>query len=253
MSAGRSNNSNGGAKDQIRSGIGLSPRAATESEHGRQLAAAALRAEAAERSRVAAAVHDDTVQVLVAILARLDRLAQVSKRFQDTEIETDIDDARTLVRDATDRTRRLAFELWPFTLRERGLGDAVRTIVEQTCLEIDARVSISVTGERFSWDVEQVVFRTIQEAVANIRKHSRANHVTVDIRRVSTWLVAVVHDDGCGFDVSATNARCGIPHMGLRATVERVEASCGAIRIRSSQGGGTRVSFRVPISTECSS
>jgi signal transduction histidine kinase len=196
---------------------------------------------------------DDTVQVLVAILARLDRLVQVSKRFQDAEIETHIDDARTLVRDATNRTRRLAFELWPVTLRERGLTDAVRTIVEQTGLEIGAHVSTSVTGQRFSWDVEEVVFRTVQEAVANIRKHSRANHVTVDIRRVSTWLVAVVDDDGCGFDVSATHARCGIPHMGLRTTVERVEASCGTIRIRSSPGGGTRVSFRVPISPECSS
>jgi signal transduction histidine kinase len=251
MNAERSSNSNGDAKDPIGSAGDLSARA--ESDHGRQLAAAALRAEVAERSRVAAAVHDDTVQVLVAILARLDRLAQVSKRFQDAEIETYIEDTRTLVRNATSRTRRLAFELWPVTLREGGLADAVRTIVEQTGVEIGAHVSISVTGERFSWDVEQVVFRTIQEAVANIRKHSRANHVSVDIRRVNTSLVAVVHDDGCGFDLSAARAGGGIPHMGLRTTAERVKASGGTIRIRSSHGDGTRVSFRLPIPTECSS
>jgi signal transduction histidine kinase len=215
----------------------------------RAVAYAVLSAEAAERSRIATAVHDDTVQVMAATLVLLDRIAQMAERHADMELEALLAEARSVVGDATERTRRLAFELWPAVLYEHGLAAAITTMVEQAGREIGAQVSISVPPERFERRVEEVVFRTVQEAIANIRKHSRANRITVDVREVDNGLEVVVDDDGCGFDVSTpSNQLKEIPHMGLAAMRERVRMSGGAIHIHSSGGSGTRVTFQVPLS-----
>jgi two-component system sensor histidine kinase DegS len=209
---------------------------------------AMLRAEVAERSRIATAVHDDTVQVMAATLVVLDRVAEMVERYGDARINVLLADARAVLSDASERTRRLAFELWPVCLRERGLAGAIATLVTETGREIGAHVSVCVAGERFEWGIEQVVFRTVQEAVANIRKHSRANHIVVDVRKVAGRLVAVVDDDGRGFDVvAARSPDRGIPHMGLQAMIERVQMHGGTMHIDSSRGSGTRVAFQLPL------
>ena len=135
------------------------------------------------------------------------------------------------------------FALWPTVLHEQGLVAAITPVVEQTGREIGAKVSISAPTERFERRIEEVVFRTIQEAVANIRKHSRANQIIVSVRLVGNRLVSVIDDDGRGFDVSTPQNLDGIPHMGLAAMRERVRMSGGTIHIDSSHGSGTMVTF----------
>ncbi len=212
------------------------------------MADAVLDAQAAERSRIATEVHDDTVQVMTATLVLLDRVAQMVEHHADMELNILLAEACSVVSDAVERARRLAFALWPTVLHEQGLVAAITPVVEQTGREIGAKVSISAPTERFERRIEEVVFRTIQEAVANIRKHSRANQIIVSVRLVGNRLVSVIDDDGRGFDVSTPQNLDGIPHMGLAAMRERVRMSGGTIHIDSSHGSGTMVTFQVPLS-----
>jgi signal transduction histidine kinase len=92
------------------------------------------------------------------------------------------------------------------------------------------------------------VYRTVQEAVANIRKHSQARHITVTVERRDGGLRGVVADDGRGFDVAAaTDPSVQVLHMGMNAMIERVRMAGGSIVVDSSPAGGSRVSFQLPL------
>ncbi len=217
--------------------------------HRRAIVGAMLTAEEAERSRIATALHDDTVQVMAAALVVLDRVAQMVARYGDADVDALIRDARWVVNEATERTRRLTFELWPAVLRERGIAAALSAIVEQAGGEIGAEVCVTAPEERFDWPLEEVVYRTVQEAVANIRKHSHAHRITVTVERRRDRLVGIVADDGIGFDVAtATDPSSQHLHMGMHSMIERVRMAGGTIHIDSCRAEGTRIAFQVPAS-----
>jgi signal transduction histidine kinase len=153
-----------------------------------------------------------------------------------------------VVEGATERTRHLTFELRPAVLHESGISSALEEIVRQAGEAIGAEVSMSAPAERFDWTVEELVYRTVQEAVANIRKHSQARHITVTVERRDGGLRGVVADDGCGFDVAAaTDPSVQVLHMGMNAMIERVRMAGGSIVVDSSPAGGSRVSFQLPL------
>ena len=137
------------------------------------MAGAMLSAERAERSRIAGELHDDTVQVMTAVLVTLDRVARAVSRRGDAEAQSLVAGAQAVLAEATERTRRLTFELRPAMLHECGIAPALSAMVEQAGREIGAEVSVTAPEERFDWSLEELVYRTVQEAVANIRKHSR--------------------------------------------------------------------------------
>jgi PAS domain S-box-containing protein len=217
--------------------------------HRRAIVGAMLAAEEAERSRIATALHDDTVQVMAAALVVLDRVAQIVERYGDADVDALIQNARWVVNEATERTRRLTFELWPAVLHERGIAGAVSAIVEQAGSEIGAEVSVTAPDERFDGSLEEVVYRTVQEAVANIRKHSHAHRITVTVEHRRDRLAGIVADDGRGFDVAvATDLSSQHLHMGMHSMIERVRMAGGTIHIDSCRTDGTRVAFEVPVS-----
>jgi PAS domain S-box-containing protein len=217
--------------------------------HRQAIVAAMLTAEEAERSRIATALHDDTVQVMTATLLMLGRVAQAVERYGDADVQSLIADARTVVEEATERTRRLTFELRPAVLHERGVAHALTAMVEQAGREIGAEVAVSAPNDRFDWLLEELVYRTVQEAVANIRKHSHAHHITVSLERLTDRLAVVVADDGRGFDVAlATDPSTAILHMGVHSMIERVRMAGGSIHIDSCRNLGTRVCFHLPLS-----
>jgi PAS domain S-box-containing protein len=221
---------------------------AEEELHGRAIVAAILEAEAAERARIASSLHDDTVQVMTASLVMLDRVAEAVRGYGDADVAALIDGTRTVVEGATERTRHLTFELRPAVLHESGISSALEEIVQQAGEAIGAEVSVSAPAERFDWTVEELVYRTVQEAVANIRKHSQARHITVTVERRDHQLHGVVADDGCGFDVAiATDSSSRVLHMGLNTMIERVRMAGGSILIDSTPHHGCQVSFHLPL------
>jgi PAS domain S-box-containing protein len=214
----------------------------------REMVGAMLSAERAERSRIAEELHDDTVQVMTAALVTLERVAHAVSRCGDAEAQSLVAEAQSVVAEATERTRRLTFELRPAMLHDSGIARALSVMVEQAGREIGAEVSVTAPEERFDWSLEELVYRTVQEAVANIRKHSQARHITVCVERLANRLAAVVTDDGRGFDVAAaTDSSNAILHMGLHSMIERVRSAGGSIHIHSRRSEGTRIAFHLPL------
>ena len=149
-----------------------------ESERRRlEILAHMLRAEEAERSRIATELHDDTVQVMTASLFALDRVALVARRSENQQIESAVTLTRATLEEATARTRRLMFELRPAILHEHGLVAAINVLADQTRRETGARTTVSGSPGRYGHDVEELAYRSIQEALSNVRKHAGATEV----------------------------------------------------------------------------
>jgi signal transduction histidine kinase len=223
-------------------------RALAESEQRRrEILASMLQAEEVERSRIATELHDDTVQVMAASLMALDRAALVAAKAGNERMASALGVARATLEEATERTRRLMFELRPAVLHDHGLVAAMRLLAGQVAHEVGATSTVTGPAGRYDLAVEELVYRSAQEALANVRKHARASRITVRIDEHDGVLVGEVADDGRGFDLDDVRSRPGAAlHMGLDSMVERVRAAGGDVTIDSEPGAGTRVRFAVP-------
>ena len=216
--------------------------------HRRSILARMLRSEEEERSRIATALHDDTVQVMTASLIAMDRVTLVARRRGDAEVEAALTYARATLAEATDRTRRLMFELRPAMLHDHGLAAALRLLAEQTAREMGAAARFSGDVRRFDPVTEELLYRSAQEALANVRRHAHANTLSVVLDERDDSISVAVEDDGRGFDVESVSERPGAAfHFGLETLAERVRAAGGHVRISSDPGHGTRVRIALPI------
>ena len=223
-------------------------RALAESEQRRrEILTSMLQAEEVERSRIATELHDDTVQVMAAALLSLDRVSLVAARAGSERLASAVALARATLEEATERTRRLMFELRPAVLHDHGLLEAMRVLAGQIAREVGAHAEITGTGARFDIGVEELVYRSAQEALANVRKHAEPRTIRVTIAERDGMIESEIRDDGCGFDVGDVRSRPSAAlHLGLDTMIERVRAAGGEIAIDSAPGAGTTVRFTVP-------
>ncbi|MGW8143219.1 MAG: sensor histidine kinase, partial [Anaerolineales bacterium] len=194
-----------------------------------------------ERSRLARDLHDSAKQKAFAALAQLgaangmlDRNPEASKGH--------LLEAEDLVYEVLQELIILIQEMYPVTLQEMGLASSVREYVfdwENQC-EIDVDVVIK-NEKRLPLDIEQTLYRVVQESLANIARHSQAKQVNISIVYNIDSVELNISDDGIGFDV-----RKHPPGFGLRSIRERVELITGRLVIESEFGKGTRISVSVP-------
>jgi signal transduction histidine kinase len=210
-----------------------------------------LRAEEAERARIALDLHDDTIQVLAASLLMTDGAIALAARRDEIEIAERLNKARHVLAAATERARRLMFELHPTLLDQRGLGPALTALAEQTGELMGSTWSVEVPDARYSWAVEALAFRIVREAVTNVRQHSRARRFEISLVERDSRLHGVVSDDGRGFVVEQTTGASQRPlHLGLQSSEERIHLAGGELRVTSStspESSGTTVSFWLPV------
>jgi signal transduction histidine kinase len=128
-------------------------------------------------------------------------------------------------------------------LDREGLAGALRVQLEQMRQEVGIEFTLEgeITGPP-SPETSGIAYRIAQEALTNIRKHARARHVTVELRRHERALGVRITDDGRGF-----HNRPGEPgHLGLVSMRERAEMAGGWFRLESEEGAGTMVEFSLP-------
>jgi signal transduction histidine kinase len=222
----------------------------TSERRRRALLGSMLRAEEAERQRIAVELHDDTIQVMVAALVGLDACqATIDRDDADAAVER-IARARTTLSEAVDRVRRMTFELRPPLLDAQGLGPAVSDLLDEVAAECGLETHIDVSVRRYSPEIEILAYRTVRELMANVRKHAQANRVELSVHDRGSVLACALTDDGVGFDSGGGDRprrrRRMRLHLGLDATVERVRIAGGTFSI-DSNSGGTTVRFTVPI------
>jgi signal transduction histidine kinase len=216
----------------------------------RELLGRLLQAQEEERSRVAADLHDDTIQVMAACVLALDSVRLAIDRGAHDRAAAALRDVAGLISGAVERTRRMTFDLRPAVLWHQGLVAAVRQSLG--ALEREASVATTLTvaslDGRVDATAEAIVFRSITEALANVRAHAAASSVTVHLERTDAGLVAEVADDGRGFELEPTLRRARrTNHLGLESMMERTAAAGGEVRITTAPGEGTRVRIRVPL------
>jgi signal transduction histidine kinase len=211
-----------------------------------------IESEEAERRRLAADLHDDSLQAIIATRMRLQILLdrfEGDDRLADDEL-SDLKQLDATVRAAIERMRRLLFDLRPAVLDSHGLGAAVNTHLDQLRAEepVETRL-IERTETELPHGRRAIAYRAIREALANVRKHARATQVEVTLHQDQDGLTATIADDGVGFDASDAALSEGRPR-GLDFARERVEAAGGSFQIDSARGRGTTVELRVPAASD---
>lgn len=198
----------------------------------------AIRAQEAERARVARELHDETGQLLFAVALELRALDD----HVDATGRARLDGARQSLAHATEALRDLALRLRPSGLADHGLASAIERQADRLRADPGITVDVSIDEVDDLGDEAQVaIFRVVQEALTNVQHHAGARHASVLVRRLPGRVRVVVEDDGRGFDADAPTDRLGI--AGIR---ERVALIGGTAAWESSPGQGTTLVVEVP-------
>ncbi|HWC14794.1 MAG TPA: PAS domain S-box protein [Actinomycetota bacterium] len=211
----------------------------------RRLLTHLVKAKEEERSRVAADIHDDSVQIMTSVAIEIERL---SRRTADPETKEKLSLLEESVRAAIGSLRATVFELKPPTLAQEGLGSALCLYLEEFQLDTGVRYEFNnqLDGEP-SQELRVALYRIAQEALVNIRKHAHANHVCIDLIPDEPGIRLRVTDDGVGFDANRLKGGPSFRgHIGLTEMRERAEMLGGNLRIRSAKPSGTVIDVWIP-------
>jgi signal transduction histidine kinase len=187
-------------------------------------------------------LHDDTIQALIVASRNLDDLAAGNSKLSAGEIREEI-------RKIIEGLRRFSQELRPSVLDDLGLIPAVKWLAADLEKNSDIRAAAEVTGSQRSLPPEKelMLFRIIQEALTNIRRHSGANTAAVKIDYDQNQVILIIRDNGQGFEPPprlSELARTG--KLGLAGMTERVQLLGGTLHIESRPGQGTELTIVVP-------
>jgi signal transduction histidine kinase len=203
-----------------------------------------------ERMRIARDMHDGPAQLLANLVLKAEIVERVFDLNRDTAM-SELADFKATVRVALEETRKLIFDLRPMTLDDLGLVPTLRKFVvdfEQRC-GLRTRLNIVGAERRLPGDLEASLYRIVQEAMNNARKHSGGDTLDVTVMIGPQRVVASVRDNGAGFDVAAAQARAErTKRLGLVSMRERAGLEKGVLDITSVPGHGTQV--RVSIDYE---
>ena len=201
-----------------------------------------------ERGRLARELHDDTIQGLIGLDQRLQMEAR-DRRDSRPAIPPWLDELRDDVQKMIRNVRRLSQGLRPVYLEELGLVAAVEMLVRDADSSSGIAASITVAGERrrLSAEAELAVYRIVQEALANIVRHSRARSAHVDLRFGTQELRVSVRDDGIGLEAAPDwNDLARDGHYGLIGMLERAQAAGAAFSFDAAPGTGATVEVVLP-------
>lgn len=196
-----------------------------------------------ERSRIAEDIHDDSIQSMAAVGIRLTTLAQ---HIDDEAARAALERVEASVASAIARLRHLMFQLRPRVLDEEGLVPTLELVLGQMAEDEGLVYRLEDRlAEEPPLDSRAILYRIVQEALANIRKHTRGASVEVAVGGRDGGYFVRVRDDGEGFDARAVTASPA-GHMGLSSMRERAEMAGGWLRIESAPGRGTTVESWIP-------
>jgi signal transduction histidine kinase len=194
-----------------------------------------------ERHRIAGDVHDDPLQKVVAAAMRIDVLAKEPLAPHTRET---VEALRDSLRLAIDSLRYLLFDLRPPILKHGGLEAALDALVGQG--EFTAKVEImNELASEPAYEARLAAFRIAQEALANARKHAKADHIDVVLTDRDDGLLVRISDDGVGFSDDVVDVELQ-GHIGLAEMRERAEMAGGWCLVQSLAQIGTRVEFWIP-------
>jgi two-component system sensor histidine kinase DegS len=194
-----------------------------------------------ERLRIAQEIHDDTIQTLLVIANRAQDLIPAGK-----DGLGGVKKKAEWIRDATLRAiedlRRTSLDLRPSVLDDLGLVPALRWLVDHMGRESGINTRIRVNGEKrkLSPQAEVAIFRVTQEALNNIKRHSKAKEARVTLEFDKEFFKVKIEDNGQGFRPPQKLERLAASgKLGLIDMQQRIGLLGGTLKIRSKPGEGT--------------
>ncbi|MDN5331817.1 MAG: two-component system, NarL family, sensor histidine kinase DegS [Tepidanaerobacteraceae bacterium] len=200
-----------------------------------------------ERKAIAREIHDGPAQSIANVLLQLEVLEKIYENDPDT-VKRELMDLKKLVKDTLGEIRKIIFNLRPSALDDLGIEAVARRYCAEFQEDTGICVGFVVMGDRAKLDstVEITLFRVIQEALSNVKKHARAKNVRVKLEFLPDLVNLVIEDDGVGFDIDKLDERED-GHFGLVNIRERVDLLNGTVRIRSEPGRGTNIYITIPL------
>jgi PAS domain S-box-containing protein len=197
-----------------------------------------------ERKLLSHEIHDGFVQDIVGAQMFLEASCR-NLETQGNDVSQELSAAQRLLRKGITEARRMISDLRPVIFGEQGLVEAIRRLASDEEKESSVRIDFEHDGELDRLDpiLEGTVFRIAQEALTNVRRHSRSETAAVSLGKGDGLLVLEIRDQGVGFDPKGVSK----DRFGLRGICERARLFSGRATIESAPGRGARIYVELPI------
>jgi signal transduction histidine kinase len=207
----------------------------------KELAEAKLRAEEEQRVQIGRDLHDGVGQVLAYLTMQLG-MVKIKNSFSTNELEQLEKSARS----ALEQVRSLSRTLAPPALRDLGLREAVRELIDSYAILKKPVFALDLYRQtedyNLSLDKKTVVYRILQELLANSLKHAKANKISIRLYFDQKYFHLHYADDGKGFDPQTVKKG-----IGLESIRSRVDFYKGSTVFTATPGKGCRIVIKIPI------
>nr|WP_294794817.1 sensor histidine kinase [uncultured Mucilaginibacter sp.] len=209
-----------------------------------QLTKAVIEAEEHERKRIGSDLHDGIGQLFSTVKLNLNGLFGRIKVDQEADRFL-IEKTLALVDESCKEVRHISHQMMPNMLLKSGIASDVKSFIEKIDSEA-LKVNFEAIGfkNKLEDNVEIVLYRVIQESVNNVIKHAKATELEIKLVRSANEIIAIVKDNGVGFNVADKDKVAGI---GLKNIATRIEYLKGTVEYISAPGLGTSVNVTVPV------
>ncbi len=206
------------------------------------------RAQEDERLRISRELHDDTAQILATLSRGLDSLVAEEKELAKPIIER-LEKLHEMSDSALEGVRRFSQDLRPSILDDLGLIPALEWLITdlEKSYQITTKVNITGKKRRLAPEGELTVFRIAQEVLSNIRRHSQASAVEMNLDYGVDALTLIINDNGIGFKMPERTSDLALSgKIGIIGMRERARLIGGTLIVQSEPGMGTTVTLRIP-------
>jgi two-component system, NarL family, sensor histidine kinase DegS len=206
------------------------------------------RAQEDERRRIARELHDETIQLLVAISRGLEAFPGLSGELPDAA-RARLASLQDLLREAVKGTRRFVQDLRPPMLDHLGLVACVEGLASEfeENTSLPATVRVAGAPRRLPPELELALFRIAQEALTNARRHANPSKALLFLEFLPSLVRLTVSDDGRGFEApERVEELLSRGKLGLVGMFERARTVGGTLAVRANESGGTAVIAEVP-------
>lgn len=200
-----------------------------------------LKAEEEERRRISRELHDETGQALMVLRFQLEMLAcDAASEEQKAKMQESVE----VLDRAIEGVRRIIARLSPRVLEELGLIAAIRRQAQLLARRTSMKAHLQLQEDlpAMDHDIEVALYRSVQEALHNIAKHSQARNFTVRLRAAEDKVWLQIQDDGVGVLTKDRHEK----GFGLTGMRERTVALGGSIKLQSEIGKGTQIRILLP-------
>ena len=236
--------------DDLRAAFGTMGKQISSYRDGlRHYVEAITRSQEDERLRIARELHDDTIQNLLVVYRRME-LIQATET--DPQKQQQLCTLHEMIGQTLQGVRLISQDLRPMMLDDLGFVPAVQMLVrkahEGRGAIPDAQLEVQGDGKPLPSDTELALYRIVQEALNNVRKHARATSVQVTIEYQPGTIRMIIADDGVGFVVPASFTELvQSGNLGLMGIQERVWSVGGTLHVESHLERGTKITIVVPL------